>query len=105
MVDAHALILASSADSTAFSHAVMTSSRSFTIAVQFLASNVSNVSLLLPLNFSTGSPLNLARFWRFQNTRWVASCPIEGFFLPSRQLACSALRPWIAMLGGTNQSS
>ena len=50
MVEAHSLILASSADSTAFSHSVMTVSSCLTVSAHFLLSNLSKVSLLSQLS-------------------------------------------------------
>src|SRR5690349_22713214 len=60
---------ASSAVSTHFSSSFITSSSCCTVSFQLLASNLSNVSSLLPLNFSGFSPLRTWRFRRFQNTR------------------------------------
>src|ERR1700722_10461871 len=60
-----------------FSSSFMTSSSCFTVSFQVLLSNLSNVSSLFPLNFSRFSPLSLARFRRFQNTRRYAGWPTE----------------------------
>src|SRR6266496_3974103 len=103
MTEYQSFSFASSAASTAFSHAVRTSSSCLTAAVHCLASKL-KVSSLFPLYFGGGSPLNFASSSEFQKIKWLTNCPTEWFPLPSFQLACSAVSPSTATLAGTNHS-
>src|SRR5213079_1360315 len=102
MLEYHSFNLVSSAASMAFSQSVRTWSSCFTVASHFLASKLLKVSLLSPLNLTSGSPLNFLSSSVFQKIKWFASCPTEWLPLPSVQLACSAVSPSTAVLAGTN---
>ena len=94
----------SSAFCTATFIAVKTLSSLCTVAFHDASVTGENVSLLSPLKASGFTLLNLSRICLFQKIRCVVSCAIEWLLLLSFQLACSAVKPATAVVGGTNQS-
>src|SRR5260221_14642649 len=104
IVEYHDLSFASSAASKAFSHSVITSSSCLMVALHCLLSKLVNVSSLRPLNFSSGSPLNLARVRRFQKMILAASLAAERFSFPSGPFSCFGVRAFEGGFGGPQQT-